>query len=341
MEDWRRYQGENYRQQVLKTPTRSQSRKPPSGCWQPTVPLWEKKFCTIVGSIPWRKIVEAKKLMPYYENVVQWNDSAGEKAFHNAKNRYWAEINGLPCNISMPDPDIYIDEIDWNSYIDPELLLDLDQEPVAPDEGEKDGQVGFSGDSLFFLNRPVPCTGWGDAEENPVRTANNSSSAPGFGDCDRNVDNHDNPWESSNNPWECSFVQSNGAVKDRTWGGCGDNSRGWNQWENDVNDSVDLEFRRTGGGWGTWNENCRKREGTGRYMSRYKTSRFQSDDYQTDRGWRNGRGRKRVNFVYERPVMDKKPFSPRQWNSINSCGPISHHGSGEAGKPWSWEKQVS
>ncbi|KAF8398318.1 hypothetical protein HHK36_017245 [Tetracentron sinense] len=341
MNDWRRYEGENYHQEVSRTSTRSQSRKPPPGCWQPSVPLWEKKFCTLVGSIPWWKLVEAKKVMPFYENVVQWNDSAGEEAFHNAKNRFWAEINGLPCDISLPDPDVYIDNIDWNSKVDPELLLDLDEEPVPFDEEEKDGKVGFVGDSLFFLNRPVPCAGWGDAEEDLVRMANNSSPSPGFGDRDRNVDKKDNPWEPSDNPWDRSFSQSNGAVKDRTWGDHRDNSWGWNKWKNDVNDSENLEFRRAGGGWGTWNGNCRKREGTGWYMSRYKTSRFQGDDHQTDHGWRNGRGRKRVNFAYECPVMDKKPFCPQQWNSINSCRPISHHGSGKSGKPWTWEKQVS
>ncbi|KAK9289436.1 hypothetical protein L1049_007591 [Liquidambar formosana] len=65
--------------------------------------------------------------------VVKWNDSAGEEAFHNAKNRFWAKINGLPCDLPFPDPDIYIDEIDWNPNIDPELVLDLEREPIDPD----------------------------------------------------------------------------------------------------------------------------------------------------------------------------------------------------------------
>ncbi|KAF8395771.1 hypothetical protein HHK36_019722 [Tetracentron sinense] len=95
--------------------------------WKPSVPSWVKKFCFLVGSIRWRKLLETRKEMSSNENVAQWNDSAGEEAFQNAKNRFWAEINGLPYDVSVPNQDIYIDEVDWNSEIDPDLLLDLDK----------------------------------------------------------------------------------------------------------------------------------------------------------------------------------------------------------------------
>ncbi|KAK9268350.1 hypothetical protein L1049_000099 [Liquidambar formosana] len=88
-----------------------------------------------------------------------------------------------------------------------------------------------------------------------------------------------------------------------------------------------------------WDGDTRNREGADWSMSRYKTSRFPSNEYQVDRGWGNGRGRKRVNFVYERPYVDKKPAS-RQWNMMNSCQPLNH-GSGKAQDSWSWEKLVS
>uniref|UniRef100_A0A5B6ZT63 SRCR domain-containing protein n=1 Tax=Davidia involucrata TaxID=16924 RepID=A0A5B6ZT63_DAVIN len=372
MDSWRRQKGDNYNQEV--TRTRSQNRKPPLGNWQPTVPSWEKKFCTLVGSVPWRKLVETKKIMHLYDNVVKWNDSAGEEAFHNAKNRYWAAINGLRCDISLPDPNIYIDEIDWNSSIDPELLLDLERDFVVPDGGENDEKVVILGQSLL-LDQSFSCTGWGEAEEGVKKVCNSSS------------DNNENPWERNgshgdgavresgwgdvcNNPW--SEDQGNGAMKESGWGhgavrengwgdvcnnswsenqgngamkgsGCGDgwnNSWGWNQWENNNYESKNLKNRSTDGGGGTWDANNGKREGTRRYMSRYKTSRFHGDDHQMDREWRNGKGRKRGNFVYEQPFTDKRPSS-RQWNLMDSCGPVSHHGSGKAGNPWSWEKPVS
>ncbi|KAF2289350.1 hypothetical protein GH714_035219 [Hevea brasiliensis] len=203
--------------------------------------------------------------MYLYENVVQWNDSAGEEAFHNAKNRFWAKINGLPCDISLPDPDVYIDEIDWNSNIDPELYLDLEREPKNPDEKDKgEGVVIFAPAVLD----------------------------PGYKHCDQKV--------NDGNPWESNVPQANGSVIDNEWGNHWNDSYGcknnYNEWDNNYNQWNNFNDT-TGGDWETWDGNNRKREGTGLYMSRYKTSRFRGNDYQMDRGW-NGRGRKKMNFAY-------------------------------------------
>lgn len=65
----------------------------------------------------WEKICEAKKRLTIYEKVANWDDSAGEDAFKNAKTRYWATINGLPCHIPLPDPDAYIDVVDHDAVI--------------------------------------------------------------------------------------------------------------------------------------------------------------------------------------------------------------------------------
>ncbi|XP_077241629.1 uncharacterized protein LOC143882106 [Tasmannia lanceolata] len=426
MNEWRGYRGENPHQKFPPNPSRSQNRRrPPSGSWQPTVPSWEKKFCFSTCSISWRQLCEAKKMMPYYKNIAQWNDSAGEEAFHNAKARFWAEINGFPCDISLPNPDIYIDEIDWNCDIDPKLLLDLDQEPPAPSDGDKEGNIGFLGDSFNLSNGPIPCTGWGDAED-PVSPVNNSSVEPawgnceqnadcsdvrdyngwenrpldswengggkwrgdcdknadfnyeqnrsgwenkaveddswenggakGWGNCDRNADNSNKQnwsgWESKaeeNNSWENSGGKSkqnwsgweSKAEENNLWENGGGKSWGWGRWESDINKQDNWESRKNDWTWETNNGNCRKREGGGHYASGYKTSRFQGDDYQSNSGWRNCRGRKRVNFIYERPVMDNRPLDSWKWDSMHSCGPINHHLPAESGGSWCWEKPVS
>lgn len=142
--------------------TRSLARKPPLGSWQPAVPSWEKQFCKLVGSVPWHRLVEAKKYLHIHDKVVKWNDSAVEEAFHNAKERYWAEINGLPCSISLPDPNIHIDEVDWESKVDPELLLDLERGHEAF-YGSNSGPTVIFGDVLANLS--FACDGWGDVEE--------------------------------------------------------------------------------------------------------------------------------------------------------------------------------
>ncbi|EOY09111.1 Uncharacterized protein TCM_024498 [Theobroma cacao] len=298
--NWRRQKGEIHHQEMQGT--RSHSRKPPLATWQPTVPSWEKKFCTLVGSVPWRKLLETKRFMYLYDNVVQWNDSAGEEAFYNAKNRFWAEINGLPCDIRLPDPDSYIDEIDWDSEIDPELLLDLEREPNTPDEKDKSENVVILGNSLL-LNQSFSCGGWGDAEEGVVKE-NNMSSNWKNQDCE--------------NSWEQNYASNNCNMKDIEYRNCWNNSWEWNRRENnynewDNNESNYVDYRS--GDWDAWDGTRRKREGPGRYMSRYKTSRFHSDNRQNNRGWRNVRGRQRANFAYERPPVDST-----QWNSVNYCG---------------------
>lgn len=342
MDNWRRPKGEFYhhhqqQQEVQGTQTRSHNRKPPHhASWQPTVPSWEKKFCTSVGSVPWGKLLETKRFMYLYENVVQWNDSAVEEAFHNAKTRFWAKINDLPCDISLPDPDVYIDEIDWNSDADPELLLDLEREPTDMEEVDKDKKV-VNLNSALLLNQSFSCTGWGDAEQN-FKKDSDLCVAPNNGDFARNANtgNGENPWERNGSE----------AGKDDGWGNGWNNSCEWNQhdnsyneWENSYNESRNVNCR-SGGDWGICDGYSRKREGTGWNMSRYKTSRFHGDDYsRMDRRWKSRRGYKRSNFVCERPFPDGK-HSQRQWNSMNSCGPISHNGLGKAGISWGWEKQV-
>ncbi|OIW12146.1 hypothetical protein TanjilG_28554 [Lupinus angustifolius] len=134
-------------------------RKPPlvKQKWVPTVPLWEKKFCTEIGAVPWKKLVEAKNYLSLHENVMNWDDSACRDAFDNAKKRFSASIKGLPCDISLPNPDIYIDDIDWNS--NDELIMELESETNVP---INEGVVIL--DYSILYNQIFGCIGWGDAE---------------------------------------------------------------------------------------------------------------------------------------------------------------------------------
>ncbi|WCJ33406.1 hypothetical protein M5689_014772 [Euphorbia peplus] len=287
----RRQKGEIRFQEVQGT--RSHNKKPPfHGNWQPTVPTWEKRFCYTVGSVPWSKLLETKRSMYLYENVVQWNDSACEEAFHNAKSRFWAKMKGLLCDISLPDPDEYIDEVDWNSEIDPELYLDLEREFKYPDEKDNKEEGVILDNNL--LNQSFSCTGWGEAEEDLQKAAAGGLD-PRYRDFDDKGINV--------NPQKSNVSQSNGAITDNELGNTWKDSDGWknnyNGWEDNCNEWSHMNERSGGEEWGMWDGNTGKREGAGFYMSRYKTSRFNGDDHQIDRGWwRNGRGRKRMNFVY-------------------------------------------
>ncbi|XP_077242574.1 uncharacterized protein LOC143883094 [Tasmannia lanceolata] len=271
MEEYRAYRGKNSYQNFQMNPLRHYNRRRPQGSWQPRVPTWEKKFCSSTCTISWKQLCETKNLMSYYENIAQWNDSSGEEAFHNAKARFWAEINGLPCDITLSNPDIYIDEIDWNSNIDPELLLDLDKKPPAPIDEEKEEKLGWGsfnfpctgwGDDedpvnepsncpIQFIgwgddedpvndspaepsNCPIPCTGWGDAED-PVH---DSPTEPAWGNCDQNVDNDNENRDVEQNSWENDETKGYAYCD---WSGLESRGKDNNSWENSGGNSC---------GWG-------------------------------------------------------------------------------------------
>ncbi|KAF8043887.1 hypothetical protein BT93_A2011 [Corymbia citriodora subsp. variegata] len=138
MDSRRRQKGYNRHQGTQGS--RSFGRKLPIACeWRPAVPSWEKEFCRSVGSVPWKKLLEAKRYMYIYDKVLKWNDLAVKEAFDNAKERFWAKINGIPCYIALPDPNLYIDEVDWAAEVDHELLCDLERGIEALDNSNHSG----------------------------------------------------------------------------------------------------------------------------------------------------------------------------------------------------------
>ena len=156
-----------------------------------SVPSWEKRFCFVVGSMPWSRLLDAKKYISESDKVMKWNDSAGRKAFHSAKSRYWAKINGLPCKFSMPNPDIYIDNIDWDSKVDPQLFLDLE---VAKEE--KNNNV-IDNSCQLILDQPIKPTGWDISCSDII--FNKSLTGMIVGDCGVGENN-----KNGINSWECS-----------------------------------------------------------------------------------------------------------------------------------------
>ncbi|KAI5331441.1 PREDICTED: bifunctional endo-1 4-beta-xylanase [Prunus dulcis] len=277
---WRRQQGEGgshsgYYSQPWKNHWSSLQKKRKPQDHSVSVPAWEKQFCMRAGSVPWGKLVETKKYLSLHKNIVQWNDSAAEEAFNDAKSWFWAEINGLPCNISLPDPDAYIDDVDWSSSnIDPEVILDLERsrepKPYYYDHGQTldPEDVVIIGLHQTVSNETVACT-WGDFEEDL-----------------KNKENvHENPWEPA------SGHQSKAAAMGGGWG-----SNTCNKWENNYSrDEWKYGSRKTsyygrgghGVSWGNFKSDVNG--GSWWQNSRYKIStRFLGDDgYQKAGGrWR-------------------------------------------------------
>ncbi|KAJ0039135.1 hypothetical protein Pint_23853 [Pistacia integerrima] len=260
------------RQRVPKSPPEYEKDPSSSGYFEDGIPLWEKKFCSLIGSVPWQKVVHAKKFM-YSNNVLNWDDSAGKEAFHNAKNRFWAEINGFPCDISLPDPDIYVDEINWDPDIDPELIKDLESVYFAPNDGENNGKFGHRNKKSRNLTAVASksCNGNSEIIDNPWESDNNMQGRDTLkdeaqdrepGDEAVNAEVHGwNQWENNNNnslnlnhdnnPWDHSFNQCNGALKSNAWGSCGNKSRGWDQGVNHVK-----QFSNWDNSASSWEHSC-------------------------------------------------------------------------------------
>ncbi|GAA0168658.1 hypothetical protein LIER_23326 [Lithospermum erythrorhizon] len=305
---------------------RSYNRKPPRGSWKPTVPAWEKTFCKAVGCLDWEAFLDMKKFVYLYENILKWNDSAAEEAFYSAKKRFWEELNGIPCDVEVPDPDLYIDEVDWDCQVDEELLSDHDYRSVAGSDDKSDAVIIF-GDSLI-PSLPFFGTGWGT----------------GWGD------EEDIP-KGHGNQRECGFENTTGRENENGTGDCANNT--WHLdkgdgWRSDLGKSqnmnrgvnLNISKNRNSGSarfWREWDsvEAARTRDG----MSRFKVSRYHGEEHNINSSRRNWKGRNRENFVSEQYNIGRRPPTGG-WN-LNACRPNSHQTSDSVRQTWNLKKPVS
>ncbi|KAF7836124.1 ubiquitin carboxyl-terminal hydrolase 24 [Senna tora] len=252
--------------------------------WKDGIPLWEKKFCTSVGLVPWQKIVDTKNYMLCHSNVLDWNDSAAEEAFQNAKKHYFAKINRIHCDISPPDPDIYVDQIDWNPDIDPELIKELDHAYFAPpDEAERSLVKSKSRKDLAESGEdPWECADTklnGDSENKKQEWSRWDSNVDASG----KVGNSDNPWESG-------VSHGNGGLAKNAWksGGRGVKLWGSNQVTDHNNQSRDRAEESNP--WENGNQGILwpKDNGWGEVRNSSWNKQQLNNEGPTGRGWKNG-----------------------------------------------------
>lgn len=293
-------------------------------CSQDNVPSWEKEFCASIGCVPWRKLVFTRKCMFGHEGVLNWDDSAGEEAFRNAKDQFWANINGLSCQISLPDPDIYIEKVNWNPQIDAELIKEVDRayfNPAVNDEATELKDYESSHDNPCKrknteCGEDLKWETWGT-----LRGATSTNELV------------DNPWDrgfthgsqqmnwqqwrnsgvnnsqSDINPWEQAKNNQLGDPEAYSWG-----------WNSGMSKNVYTNYAGQGerdhvqerrfpdeGRWRyqpkdgrNWNDGCRKRGNFHRGDSGYKSSRYRRDDYQTGHHRSRGRANKGISFAGSR-----------------------------------------
>eukprot|EP01018_Ginkgo_biloba_P038673 Gb_11750 [translate_table: standard] len=271
-----------------------------TGFWKPTVPSWEKEFCKSVG-LPWKDLCDAKRLIDEDGKVLRWEDSAAEEAFIHAKKRYWAKCNGIRCESSLLNPDLYIDEIDWNSQNPGDF--DWPDKSDSGSEEEMPNRNNWWKENerpTFIMNElPVVLTGWG----HPFNFGGDFKEVSGSG-WEDNDDNEGNvtDWEHNRETeWNSNMRENwpsneNPVVTSTVWG------------NNNARYSHGNAFQN-GNGWSRVpGKNWKNKRWHGRNSRPTKIFFPQEQNISTGRG-------KHLHCP-SNSQYQKQPFAPRHWNNI-------------------------
>lgn len=310
----------------------------PSGSSQSPVPSWERRFCTSVCSIPWGRICAAKALLSAYKNIAEWDDASAFEAFQNAKARYWAGINNLPCDIPLPNPQMYIEEVNHKAIIDPKLVEDLEKpQSPRPSDGKKEGRSGW--DYFFSENKQTPAPAWGNTQDESTSGHHDVNwdkfvvrqcPDPGWDNSENHLYQNGKSSAGWNRPSTCRDV----SIPDHSMRGGGNS----NSWNNGIDPS-----------WGQhWNN--RNHEQGSRYNRKrsrgYHDSEFlksrQTNNYQAYGSNRNAPMETNLHdYSYKKTMHGGQPVLMQQSKSRRSCGPVNNQRSNEAGGAWYWEKSAT
>ncbi|XP_071691076.1 uncharacterized protein [Rutidosis leptorrhynchoides] len=297
MENWKDQAYNDYNQAHFTRTKPNSYRKPPAGGssnLQHNVPSWEKKFCASVGSIPWKKLLETKKCIHLYDNVIKWNDSAGKEAFEKAKNNFYANMYNLPHDNLFPDPDIYIDKINWDLKIDPNLILDLESDAVFPDSNSKDEQVVIFGSSFPPSYQSFSTYGWGDSDDDKKNDKNPDTP---FNVRQSELQENEGGVFDHNNNWWGRDENEEAGKKDRGYGDSRNDYWGWNMYDNNNYFYAGVKNERKGG------------------SGRFKGTRVRKDDNQGSRSRStNGNGLKSSNFCGPVNVSSRAGVVVNRWS---------------------------
>lgn len=129
--------------------------------------MWEREFCSSVGNISWQRFCENKRYVSIlgFGNLEKWDDSGALENFQSAKTRFWAKYHGQPSDIPLPDPDMYIDQIDHHCKVDPKLVAGLDKVGLPVDSDNNSAPV-LEWPNAEIYNKPDAVNEW-DWEPSP------------------------------------------------------------------------------------------------------------------------------------------------------------------------------
>ncbi|XP_047334302.1 bifunctional endo-1,4-beta-xylanase XylA-like isoform X1 [Impatiens glandulifera] len=308
--------------------------------YEDNIPSWEKQFCKF-ASVPWGKVLFVKKYMHMHEEIVKWNDSSGEEAFNDAKQRFWAHINGIPCDICLPDPDMYIDKnIDWNTSIDPELIASLDLVFFDVDKttdwnAANEKTTNSNQEQKMQSNVQNPWEPTDGAEKDAANEKTSISNQE-----PKMQSNVQNPWEPTDGvekdvgtSWGQGHSQSNNkdsSLKDeKRW------NRDWDQNNNTNNgefgwEPTDRAEKDVGTSWGQGRSQCNNKESSLKEEKRWNRGWDQNnntnnggfgweptDGAEKDVGTSWGQGHSQFNNK-ESGLKEEKRWNNRGWDQNNN-----------------------
>ena len=276
--------------------------------------------------------------MSMYPNIVDWDDSAAFEAFKDAKDRFYAVYHGQPCDIPLPDPNMYIDVVNPDEYLDPELIADLERSRRSVPR--RDNTVPDGWDSFIFTDKPVPATGWGDGEttngqqcsvnwdnyvEHPIEASanwDNYASQPAETFVQQSSGNWDmyveqqcptGSWGAPIMPgtsnWEMNGDVPHAWNHDYGWGSAAVQTDSWGDQKDTSYCAPDNQAQ--GSSYGRWRRrndqsgrrNSRNRDRGGPISSKAMKSKYQADEHSgaNNNGWRHCRARDGMHYSYEQP----------------------------------------
>ena len=273
----------------------------------------------MTSAIPWKQFLEAKKYAYLYNSILNWDDSAAEEAFKTAKDAFYANLQGIPCDVKSHDPDIYNNKIDWNSQENNDLIRDFESQPVDQDIDSNHEPVVIFGDALPDPYKNYAPYGWGDADDKVKGS---------WGEADDKVKGSWGVGEDMNKgdgngiKWE-EYIKDGKIIRDDTDAGCKNND--WWDWNNDKAGDQGWKDTDNKAGYQGWSETDNKAVDGGWNCN---------DNKAGDQGW-NNYGYDYTNY-YPSYGNNNKSYYPSYGNGNNeryeTCNFIGHNSQRSAWK---------
>lgn len=339
----------NYQDYQWSPPRDEPCPDPETEDWQDNIPMWEKKFCYLVGRMPWRKVLSTKNFMHCHSSILGWDDSAGKEAFDNAKRRFWEGINSLPLSSELPNPNMYIDEIDWNTYIDPELVRDSDRAYFNPNDKyylpydhSLRGDNGCPDDNINPWERAQvqttavkdKATGWnqwdnwpggGESRQEHAQSGTAKNKATGWLQWDNQMDDGENQWGCG----KATVLKQWDSVVNATGNSAGDGS----PWGCHTKDSgVARDSSWGGGGYKSWGVNPHNSSGMSKNWNAGGPNSWRNEGNRWQDCGPSSRNWNQKTSEIHRPNNSNNNHRPQDYSS-------HHRNRGPNGRGSSWDQK--